>query len=66
MAYLDKTGLTYFYGLIKSKYALQSEVNDLKARVTALETALGGLSFAKSSTIPTTNDENKITFVKGG
>ena len=66
MAYLDKTGLTYFYGKIKGVFATQAEVEALKARVTALETALGGLSFTVSSSVPTTNDEKKITFVKGG
>lgn len=66
MAYLDKTGLTYFYGKIKGKFATKAELEELKARVTALETALGGLSFTVSDSVPTTTDEKKITFVKGG
>ena len=66
MAYLDKTGLTYFYGKIKGIFATQSDVKALEARVKALEDALGGLSFTVSNSVPTTTDEKKITFVKGG
>jgi hypothetical protein len=72
MAYLDNEGLEYFFEQLKEIFAplletqeLKEKVTALETKVTALETALGGLSFTVSSSVPTTNDEKKITFVKG-
>lgn len=73
MAYLDDAGLEYFFEKLQDIFAPLLETEELKAKVatlenkvTALEDALGGLSFTVSSSVPTTTDEKKITFVKGG
>lgn len=66
MPFLDKPGLIKVLGGLGGIFAKQAELDELKARVTALETALGGLSFTVSDSVPTTTDEKQITFVKEG
>lgn len=63
MASLNNAGLSHFWQRIKGIFATKSEVEELKAKVTALETAMGGLSFRKSTDGLVTGDSNTITFV---
>ena len=63
MSYLDKSGLSHFYLSIKNIFSSKSEVEELRARVKALEDAMGGLKFVKSNSAPVTSDDKTITFV---
>ena len=49
-----------------ANYVTVATLNALAARVTALETALGGFSFVGATSAPTSSGANTITFVDAG
>lgn len=66
MAYLDKTGLTYFWGKIVSTFARKSEIPTIPSSLPANggnADTVDGKHIVVASSAPTSNDTSKITIV---
>lgn len=67
MAYLDKTGLSYFWSTIKSQLSNKSDKGHTHTvdEISGADT-VDGYHIVVSSSEPTTNDSSVITFVLEG
>lgn len=68
MAYLDKAGLTYLWGKIKSSLSAKADLVDGKVPVNQLPTSFNadtvdGKHIVVSSYAPTSNDTSVVTIV---